>query len=194
MQRESRCWCVAAQLHKMQSWSSVVCFGSAQCSHQELGGLGYMVNAELNLQMWIIISILSCLPKLEKLLLMRNMLCEVWRGFFQWKRRIPQLKRSLIHPCSPLFSQKSGINIVSLLWLLLPAIVFPWIPVQGRTETQPACCFFPPTIILARQWPCCLPDCPSCSLKDHPAARFQGGGMQVQPGAIPSSQLIFFLK
>lgn len=92
--------------------------------------------------MWIIIFILSCLPKLEKLVPMRNMLSEVWHCFFLWKR-IPQLKRSLIHPGFPLFSQKSGVNMASLMWLLLPAIVFPWIPVQGRTETQPACCFPP---------------------------------------------------
>ncbi|XP_074450345.1 uncharacterized protein LOC141746199 [Larus michahellis] len=32
----------------------------------------------------------SCLPKLEKRVLMRNVLREVWDGFFfQWKRRIP---------------------------------------------------------------------------------------------------------
>lgn len=125
--------------------------------------------------MWIIIFILSCLPKLEKLVPKRNTLSEVWHCFFQWKRRITQLKRSLIHPGFPLFSQKFGVNMASLMWLLLPAIVFPWIPVQGRTETQPACCFPPYTIILARHWPCWPPDCPSSSLKEDPVGRFQGG-------------------
>lgn len=141
MQRESWCWCVAAQLHKMQSWS---CFGYAQCSHPSIREFRVYGECRTEWQIWINIFILSCLPKLEKLVLMSNMLGEVWHCFLQWKRRIPQLKRSLVHPDFPLFPQKSGVNTASLLWLLLPAIVFPWIPVQGRTETPPACWVFSP--------------------------------------------------
>lgn len=87
---------------------------------------------------------------------------------------MPQLKRSLTHPDSSLFPQKSGVNMASLLWLLLPAIVFPRIPVQGRTETPPACWIFPCTIILARQWLCWPPDCPSSRLKGDPGREISG--------------------
>lgn len=141
----------AARFHKMQSWSSVVFW---LCSVLPPSIRDFKVYGECRTesQMYIFIFIQSCLPKLEKRVLMRNVLREVWDGFFfSGKEESPQLKRGLIHP--DFLLQKYGVNVASLLRLLLPAIVFPWIPVWGRAEAQPAFCFSRCTIILARRWP-----------------------------------------
>lgn len=89
MLREIWYWQVATQFHKMQSWSSVL---PPTIRDFEVHG-----ECRTDSQMCIFIFILSCHPKLEKQVLMRNMLCEVWEFFFSsGKEESPNW--SLIYP------------------------------------------------------------------------------------------------
>lgn len=72
-----------------------------------------MVNAELN-HKCIFVFIPSCLPKLEKLVLMRNRQCEILDCVFSVEKKNPPTAVSYIQ-IFLLFLQKSGINMASLL-------------------------------------------------------------------------------
>lgn len=59
--------------------------------------------------------------------------------FFQGKRRIPQLKRSPIHPDSPLFSQRPGVNMASLCdFSFLQLFFHGFLCKAGQKPSQPA--------------------------------------------------------
>lgn len=79
------------------------------------------------------------LPELEKWVLIRKELCEVY-FHFELKRSFPRPKRGLTPPVSPLFLKKSGINMASLTspsWYCFSL---------EKQKPQPAfCSLFPPS-------------------------------------------------